>query len=69
MLLFNSLDLDECADGTQRFNVSSVSPLSEEMEELWVLSVYMRNMELPYRWEHGNDTKKKLDDCKISKIN
>ena len=36
MLLFNSLDLDECADGTQHFNVSSVSPLSEEMAEYGV---------------------------------
>ena len=49
MLLFNSLDLDECADGTQHFNVSSVSLYQRK----W------RNMELPYRWEHGNDTKKK----------
>ena len=38
--------------------VSSVSPSSEQMGELWVVSVYMRNMELQYWWELGNDTTK-----------
>ena len=38
--------------------VSSVSPSSERMGELWVVSVCMQNVESCYWWEHGNNTTK-----------
>ena len=28
---------------------------SEQMEELWVVCVYMQKMELSYWWEHGDE--------------
>ena len=34
--------------------VSSISPLSEHMEEVWVGCVYMQKMELHYWWVQGN---------------
>ena len=36
-------------------DVSSVSPSSERMEELWVVCVSMKKMELRYWWEHGDE--------------
>ena len=36
-------------------DVSSVSPSSEGLEELWVVCVYMQKMELRYWWECGDE--------------
>ena len=38
-------------------DISSVSPFSEEMEELWVVCVDMQKMELHHWWEHGDKKK------------
>ena len=41
-------------------DVSSVSPSSERIEELWVVWFIYRNMELRYRLVHGNVKNKRL---------
>ena len=43
--------------------VSSISPFSEHMEEVWVGRVYMQKMELCYWWVHGNKVWAEQNNC------
>ena len=49
------IQLYQATVASLKSEVSSASPSSEQMGELWVVSVYMRNMELRYLREHGNE--------------
>ena len=44
-------------------DVSSVSPSSERLEALWIVSVYLQKMELRYWWEYGDEK------TRINKLN
>ena len=43
---------------------SSVCPPFKQMEELWVVCVYVRKMEENYWWEHGHEKNNKLVEWK-----
>ena len=41
---------------SKKADVSSVSPSSERLEELWVVCGFIcRKVELPYWWEYGDE--------------
>ena len=38
----------------EKADILSINPLSEQLEELWVMWVYMQKVELHYWWEYGD---------------